>query len=48
MERGILCMVFPALYDASAIDVGGIVLFLVWGVICLIPFGFFVRGTARS
>jgi hypothetical protein len=41
-------MVFPALYSASPIDVAGIVMMHVMGVICFIPFAFFVRGVVRS
>jgi hypothetical protein len=37
-------MVFPALYDASAIDGAGIALMLVCGSICLVLLALFVRG----
>ena len=39
-------MVFQALYTSSPVDVAGIVVVLVMGAICLIPFAFFVRGAA--
>jgi hypothetical protein len=41
-------MVFPALYSASPMDVAGIVMVLVMGVICFIPFALFVRGAASD
>jgi len=40
-------MVFPALYTDSLIDVAGIVIMLVMGLICFVPFVFFVRGAAK-
>ncbi|HUW12114.1 MAG TPA: hypothetical protein VM537_20470, partial [Anaerolineae bacterium] len=48
LAGAIPCMVFPALYNVSPIDVTGIVLVLVWGVMCFIPFVLFVRGIVRS
>jgi hypothetical protein len=36
--------VFPAFYDSSPIDVGGIVFALVMSVLCLVPLVRFVRG----
>jgi hypothetical protein len=44
----IACLVFPAFYNASPIDVTGIVLLLVWDVMSFVPFVLFVRGTVRS
>jgi len=41
-------MVFQALTTASPVDVAGIVVVLVMGAICFIPFAFFVRGAASD
>jgi hypothetical protein len=41
-------MAFQARYTGSPIDVAGIVVVLVMGAICFIPFAFFVRGAASS
>jgi hypothetical protein len=41
----ILVMIFPALYNASAVDVTGILFIIVMAVICFIPFAVLVRGT---
>ena len=40
----ITVMVFQGLFSASPIDVAGIVVMLVMGLICFIPFALFVRG----
>lgn len=41
-------IVFPALYTASPIDVGGIAQMLVMGLVCFVPFGLFVRGIVEA
>ncbi|MCP4544505.1 MAG: hypothetical protein GY832_45930 [Chloroflexi bacterium] len=41
-------MMFQARYSALPVDVVGIVMMLLMGMICFIPFGLFVRGIARS
>ena len=44
----ITVMVFQGLFSASPIDVAGIVVMLVMGLICFIPFALFVRGAASD
>jgi hypothetical protein len=44
----IFALVFPALYNGSPVDVMAIVLMLVVGLICFIPFALFVRGIVKS
>ena len=44
----ITVMVFQGLFFASPIDVAGIVVMLVMGLICFIPFALFVRGAASD
>ncbi|MGD9315999.1 MAG: hypothetical protein PVG56_04115 [Anaerolineae bacterium] len=44
----IFALVFPAFYAGSPVDLAGIVLILVTGLICFIPFAFFVRGITKS
>jgi hypothetical protein len=44
----IFALIFPALYTASPVDVTGIVLMLVAGLICFVPFALFARGVGRS
>ena len=41
-------IVIQAFYTASPIDVGGIAMMLVMGLVCFIPFWLFARGIARS
>jgi hypothetical protein len=41
-------IVIQALYTASPIDVGGIAMMLVMGLVCFIPFWLFARGIVRS
>jgi hypothetical protein len=44
----IFALVFPAFYTGSPVDLAGIVLILVTGLICFIPFALFVRGITKS
>lgn len=44
----IFALVFPALYDASPVDVGGVVFILVVGLICFVPLALFARGVVTS
>jgi len=41
-------VMFPAIYAGSPIDVAGVVLMLVMGLICFVPFVLFVRGAASE
>ena len=41
-------LVFPAIHNDSPVDVGGIVLMLVIGLICFVPFGLYVRGVVSD
>jgi hypothetical protein len=41
-------LVFPAFYNGSPVDAGGVVFVLVAAAICSIPFWLYVRGIARS
>ena len=43
----IFALIYTALYTASPIDLAGIALVLVAGLICFIPFALFVRGIVR-
>ena len=44
----ILCIVYPAFYDGSPVDVPGIVLLLIWCAMCAVPLVRFVRCIGRS
>jgi hypothetical protein len=41
-------LVFPAIYAAAPIDWAGVVMMLVMGLVCLVPFALFVRGAAAE
>lgn len=44
----IFALIFPVFYAAEPVDIAGIVLILVTGLICFIPFGLFARGIVKS
>jgi hypothetical protein len=39
---------YPALSTGAPVDVGGVVFLSIMGAICLVPFGFFVRGVGAA
>jgi hypothetical protein len=44
----IFALIFSALYTASPLDVSGIVIVLVAGLICFVPYALFARGIVKS